>query len=148
MKKLLMMAFVSMAMLATVSCTKEDNDPTPEPATLAETQWECVHSFSIPVIGIPATVTIDLDFTTDTTVTVGFAMVPDLSSYIGTDIPSSGDFAYTFDGSVAVVHTESDLGDMTLNYADYGSSKMLIWVVPENYRQILGTSELVFHIRQ
>jgi hypothetical protein len=143
MKKLLMMTFVSLAMLATVSCSKDkdkDNNTTP---SVTGTQWECVHTFSI--MSVPLTITADLDFKTDDMCLVNFELPSTIAALLPDDmqLPSSGEFGYTFDGSKLVIATENSLiGNIEL---DYVNDKMLIWTVPENFRSILGTGELVFH---
>ena len=130
MKKLLLMAFLPMALLMNVSCSKDDEDSVN--TSLVGTSWECVHSFSVPVVG-SATLTMNLAFTDESKCHASLVLPDNLD----------GDFDYTFDGKKVVVLTQNQYIDkLELTYA---GDSMLIYAIPENLRSILGTSELVFH---
>ena len=140
MKKILLLAFVSMALLGVVSCSGDDKDSTPIPS-LVGTSWQCVHTFTIPVVNTSATLQADLDFTTDNQCHAELSLPASLSSLLPMDL--NGDYEYRFDGQKVVVVTgNSTIGDIEM---DYGNGTMLIFTVPQNYRTILGTSELIFH---
>lgn len=142
MKKLLMMAFVSMALLATVSCSKDDKDDKSEIPSLVGTSWQCVHSFSAPLIG-SVSLTMNLEFTSDKICHTELTLPDAIASLVPIDL--NGDFEYTFDGKKIVVQTNNNLlGNIELEYVN---GTMLIFVIPENYRSTLGTSELIFHKR-
>lgn len=138
MKKILLMAFLPMALLMNFSCSKDSEDEGETPS-LVGTSWQCVHSFSVPIVGA-ATLTMDIAFTSES---VCHATL-DLPESIASMLPANldGDFDYTFDGRKLVIATNNSILDkIELTYAE----SMLIYVIPQNLRNILGTSELIFH---
>ena len=138
MKKMLLMAFLPMVLMMNVSCSKDDDEK--NTASLVGTEWQCVHSFSVPVIG-SATLTMDISFTTASKCHAVLTLPDAIASLLPIDL--NGDFDYTFDGKKVVVATNNSYIDkLELTYAN---DSMLIFVIPENLRNILGTSELVFH---
>ena len=141
MKKILLMTFVSMAMLAAVSCSKDDEkDNTDNTISLVGTSWQCVHSFSVPVLG-SVTLTADLSFTTGETCHIDLTLPSSIASLVPFDL--NGDYAYSISGNKVIIDADNNmLGEMELEYVN---GTMLIWTVPENYRSTLGTSELIFH---
>ena len=137
-----MMAFVSAAMIATVSCSKDDNDKKEDIPSLVGTSWQCVHSFSVPIIG-SLTLTVDMSFTSNEICHVELTLPSSIASLIPMDL--NGDYPYTFDGKkVVIAADDNSVGNMEL---DYVNGTMLIWTVPESYSSTLGTSELIFHKR-
>lgn len=113
MKKILMMAFVSMALLATVSCSK-DKEEDEKTVSLVGTRWVGTQTFSnIPLIGSIA-VTADLRFNSETKCVTDITLTPQIP---GVDLPT-GEFDYTFDGKryVKIVTGSSLVGDLELEY--------------------------------
>lgn len=113
MKKILLMAFVSLAMLATVSCSKDKEDEE-QTVSLVGTRWVGTQSFSnIPMIGSIA-ITVDLKFTTESKCVTDITLTPQIPSV---DLPT-GEFDYTFDGKryVKIVTGSSLVGDLELEY--------------------------------
>ena len=113
MKKILLMAFVSLAMLATVSCSKDKEDEE-QTVSLVGTRWVGTQSFSnIPMIGSIA-ITVDLKFTTESKCVTDITLTPQIP---GVDLPT-GEFDYTFDGKryVKIVTGSSLVGDLELEY--------------------------------
>ncbi|MBQ3787749.1 MAG: hypothetical protein II849_02955 [Bacteroidales bacterium] len=138
MKKLLLMAFLPMALLMNVSCSKDDEDSVN--TSLVGTSWECVHSFSVPVVGA-ATLTMNLAFTDESKCHASLVLPDAIAQLLPINL--DGDFDYTFDGKKVVVLTQNQYIDkLELTYA---GDSMLIYAIPENLINILGTSELVFH---
>lgn len=138
MKKLLLMAFLPMALLMNVSCSKDDEDS--NTVSLVGTNWECVHSFSVPVLG-SATLTMDLAFTSESKCHASLVLPENIAQMLPINL--DGDFDYTFDGKKVVVLTQNQyIEKLELTYA---GDSMLIYAIPENMTTILGTSELVFH---
>ena len=140
MKKILFLAFVSMAMMSIVSCSSDDKDNTPAPS-LVGTSWQCVHTFTIPVVNTPATLQADLDFTTAEQCHAELTLPATLAALLPMDL--NGDYEYQFDGQKVVVVTgNSTIGSIEM---DYVNGTMLVFTVPQNYRTIIGASELIFH---
>lgn len=127
MKKLLLMAFVSVAMLAAVSCSKDKED---ENVSLVGTHWVGTETYSVPIIGSVA-ITADLRFNTETKCRAEVSLVPDL----GVDLPE-GEFDYTFDGKKdVVIKTNNNLvGDMILEYQ--GST--MVYNLPSSIASMAG----------
>ena len=128
MKKILMMAFVSAAMLAMVSCSKDKEE---EAVSLVGTHWVGTDTFNnIPMIGSIA-ITADLTFTSETKCNAAVSLVPDL----GIDLPQ-GEFDYTFDGKkMVVVKTNNNLvGDMTLEY----QGNTMVYNLPSSIASMAG----------
>ena len=87
------MAFLPMALLMNVSCSKDDEDSVN--TSLVGTSWECVHSFSVPVVG-SATLTMNLSFTDESKCHVSLVLPDALAQLLPINL--DGDFDYTFDG--------------------------------------------------
>lgn len=127
MKKILMMVFVSFAMLATVSCSKDKED---EKVSLVGTHWVGTESYSVPILGAVA-VSVDLTFTSETKCLTEISITPS----VGFDIPS-GEYDYTFDGKkTIVIKTDVQLlGDLTLEY----QGNTLVFNLPPTLAQMAG----------
>ena len=128
MKKIFMMAFVSMAMLAMVSCSKDKED---EKVSLVGTHWVGTETYTgIPVIGSVA-ITADLTFTSETKCQAEVTLVPDM----GVDLPS-GEYDYTFDGKKdVVIKTDNSLvGDMVLEY----QGNTMVYTLPSTVASMAG----------
>ena len=138
MKRLLLLAFLPLALAVTVSCSKDDEKTTPK--SLVGTSWQCTHTFSVPIIG-SAALTVDLRFVDEEVCTASAATQPDLSSLLPMDL--NGEFDYRFDGEQ--VHISVNMQQLNELVLDYVNGTMLVFTIPESYRQILGTSELIFH---
>lgn len=140
MKKLFILALAAFALMASVSCSKDEKDKV-DRAALVGTSWQCVHTFTIPIVGTSATLQIDLDFVTEKSCHGVITLPSTLADMLPMD--PSGDFEYTFNGKQVVIKTGSDMiGDIAM---DYANETLLILTVPERYRSLLGTSELIFH---
>lgn len=138
MKRLLLLAFLPLALAVTVSCSKDDEKTTPK--SLVGTSWQCTHTFAVPIIG-SASLTVDLSFVSEESCTASAATQPDLSSLLPIDL--NGEFNYSFDGQQ--VHINVNIQQVNELVLDYVNGTMLVFTIPENYRQLLGTSELIFH---
>ena len=127
MKKLLLMAFVSVAMLAAVSCSKDKED---EKVSLVGTHWVGTETYSVPIIGSVA-ITADLRFNTETKCRAEVSLVPDM----GVDLPS-GEYDYTFDGKKdVVIKTDNSLvGDMALEY----QGNTMVYTLPSTVASMAG----------
>lgn len=51
MKKLFILALAAFALMASVSCSKDEKDKV-DRAALVGTSWQCVHTFTIPIVGL------------------------------------------------------------------------------------------------
>ncbi len=136
MKKFLMLAFVSMAMLSMVSCS-DDDDKENGKLDVKGTSWQCVHTFSM--LGQAITLDIELYFTSDKDCEVAVTTVPDITSLLPFDL--AGQYSYTVKNSKVIIHTDSQLGDLELE--SHGNDR-LTFAIPSNYSSIIGATELVF----
>ena len=127
MKKILLLAFVSVAMLAAVSCSKDEKD---EKVNLTGTHWVGTETYSVPIIGSVA-ITADLTFISDTKCHAEVSLVPDM----GIDLPQ-GDFDYTFDGkkNVVIKTNNSLVGDMQLEY----QGNTMVYTLPSTIASMAG----------
>lgn len=127
MKKILMLAFVSVAMLAVVSCSKDKED---EKVNLVGTHWVGTETYTVPIIGSVA-ITADLRFTSETMCHAEVTLVPDM----GVDLPQ-GDFEYTFDGkkNVVIMTNNSMVGDMQLEY----QGNTMVYTLPSSIASMAG----------
>ena len=144
MKKFLIMTFVSVAMLAAVSCSKDDEKETP---SLVGTEWECNETISTTVMSIPVSgsMTADLVFTTETS--CNFSGNVNVAGLIERDIPA-GERPYSFDGKkvrFAVPEMSSLLGsdELVLDYND--NLRTLSYALPSSVASMLGKDAIVFH---
>ncbi len=140
MKKLLLMAFVSVAMLAAVSCSKDDEKET---ASLVGTEWECSESFT--VMTIEASFSANVVFNTETMCT--FSGNINAGALLNQDMPSR-ETAYTFDGKkvrFSVEELNSLLGtdEIVLDYDD--NLRTMSFTLPSEASSLLGFDKLVFH---
>jgi hypothetical protein len=128
MKKILMMAFVSVAVMAFSSCSKDNDD---EQVSLVGTHWVGTETYSVPILGSVA-ITADLTFTTETTCIANISLTPTIPNV---DLPQ-GEFEYTFDGKkVVVIKTNSSLvGDLTLEY----QGNTMVFNLPASIAQMAG----------
>ena len=127
MKKILMTAFVSVAMLAFVSCSKDKED---EAVSLVGTHWVGTETYSVPIVGSVA-ITADLTFTSETKCHAEVSLVPDM----GVDLPQ-GDFDYTFDGkkNVVIMTNNNLVGDMQLEY----QGNTMVYNLPSSIASMAG----------
>lgn len=137
MKKFLMLAFVSMAMLSMVSCSDDDEKESSK-LNLKNTSWQCVHTFSM--MGQSITLDIALDFTSDKDCEVAVATMPDITSLLPFDL--SGQYTYKVNKTKVIIQTGGQLGNLEM---ECHNNDMLIFTVPSSYRTYIGTSELIFH---
>ena len=123
-----MMAFVSVAMLAFVSCSKDKED---EAVSLVGTHWVGTETYSVPIVGSVA-ITADLQFTSETKCITSLSLTPAIPNL---DLPE-GEFDYTFDGKkVVVIKTNSSLvGDLTLEY----QGNTMVFNLPASIAQMAG----------
>lgn len=108
----LMMAFLSVVLLAMVSCSKDNDEE--ESVSLVGTHWVGTQTFSnIPLLGSIA-ISADLQFVSETRCVAEIGIVPEIPSV---DLPA-GEFDYTFDGKkmVTIVTNSSLVGNMALEY--------------------------------
>jgi len=135
MKKILMIAFVSMAMLATVSCSKDDDKKSDsDRPTIKGTLWEAnVQYHDIPYIG-SGDLEAQLYFKADDVCHIDIdlpAAIQLILSGMGIGGLDSGDYGYIFDGNKVVIDMG---GGMELEYT--GST--LVYHIPTSYAVIVG----------
>ena len=143
MKKILMMAFVSMALLAT-SCSKDDDKSSSESRpSLQGTLWEANVQYSgIPVIG-SGVVEAQLFFKTDEICRFDVdlpATIQMVLSSLGMGNLDAGEYSYTFDGHKVVMN-----GSITAELEYTGNT--LVYHIPSQYSMVtsyLDASEIVF----
>lgn len=147
MKKILMMAFVSMALLATVSCSKDD-DKKSDPPTIKGTLWEANIDYDVMILG-SGSIEVQLFFKNESVCRMDIdfpaALAVALEQLLGHGIDlDSGEYEYTFDGEKVVITLNSQ--PIELEYT--GST--LVFKIPSQYSSIAsmaGISEVVFYKR-
>ena len=142
MKKILLMTFVSVAMLAMVSCSKDDDSEAAP--SLKGTLWEASVEYSnIPVVG-SGSVEAQLYFKTDDFCRVDIDLPATIQVLLGTmgiGNLDSGEYGYTFDGQKVVF---SGNNSFELEY----TGNTLVYHIPSQYSIVtsyIGSSEVVFH---
>jgi hypothetical protein len=144
MKKFLMIAFAFVALLATVSCSKDD-DKKSDPPTIQGTLWESMVDYNVPIVG-SGTIEAQLYFKTDNICRVDIdlpaTLMAALSMLGGGDLNfDSGEYEYTFDGKKVVFQAA---GGIELEY----TGNTLVFHIPSQYSSvasIIGINEVVFH---
>ena len=137
MKKFLLMTFVSLGLMAAVSCGKDD-DKDSTPASLAGTEWTGTRAFqNIPIIGSVA-ITIDLAFTSESVCNAEVTLTPSIPNF--DDLPS-GDYDYTFKDNLVTIYTNNSMvGDIALQY----TGNTLVYTIPANIAQMLGGDDKIY----
>lgn len=144
MKKILMMTFVSMAMLATVACSKDDDKESSAPApSLTGTLWETqVQYTNVPMLG-SGSIDAQLYFKSDDIcrfdVDLPAAVQMALNAFGIGDL-EAGEYGYTFDGEKVVL---AAMNGVELEYT--GST--LVYHIPSQLSAIatyIGGSDVVF----
>lgn len=142
MKKILMVVFASVAMLASVSCSKDDENKSS--ASLVGTLWVANVEYSdVPILG-SGSVEAELYFRTESVCRFDAdlpAMVQMALSTMGINNLEAGDYNYTFDGNKVTV---SAMSGVELDY----NGNTLVYHIPSQYNMIatyIGGSEVVFY---
>ena len=142
MKKILMMAFVAVAILASVSCSKDDDNNSS--ATLVGTLWVANVEYSdIPILG-SGSVEAELYFRTEDVCRFDAdlpAMVQMALAAMGINNLEAGEYNYTFDGNKVTV---SAMSGVEMEY----TGNTLVYHIPSQYNMIatyIGGSEVVFY---
>lgn len=145
MKKILLMAFVSAAMMAMVSCSKDDDEKQEStPPSLAGTLWEANVTYSnVPVVG-SGTIEVQLFFKSEGDVCRVDADLPAMIQTLLASIVNlqPGEYPYTFDGEKVMLQLDGSVAEL-----EYTGST-LVFHIPEQYStiaQYLGGNEVVFN---
>lgn len=145
MKKILMMAFVSVAMLAAVSCSKDDEKDSSTPASIKGTLWETTVEYAdVPILG-SGSVEAQLYFKSDDICRFDVdlpAAVQMALSTMGVGDLSAGEYGYTFDGKKVAIDA---MNGVELEYT--GST--LVYRLPSQFNVLasyIGGSEVVFRL--
>lgn len=139
MKKILLMTFVSVALLATVSCSKDDD----KTDSLVGTEWEC--SESLTVMGFNASFTAQLSFISETM--CNFSGSIDAGALFSQELPAR-ETKYSFDGKkvrfkVEELSTLLGTDELVLTYND--ELRTMTYELPAQVAGTIGISSLVFH---
>ena len=144
MKKILFMAFVSLAMLATVSCSKDDEKSNDKPS-IQGTLWEANIDYDIAVLG-SGSIDAQLFFKSDSICRVDIdfpaTLVAIIEQFVGSIDLDSGDYDYTFDGKKVVFTVAGQ--PLELQY----TGNTLVLPIPSQYSTVAslaGISEVVFY---
>ena len=146
MKKFLMMAFVSLALMATTSCSKDDDKEKEEaPTSLVGTLWEANIAYNdVPMLG-SGSIEVQLYFKSEELCRVDANLPPMVQmalSAMGINSLEPGEYPYTFDGEKMVLTVNGSIIEM-----EY-TGNTLVFQIPEQYNAIttyLGGSEVVFY---
>lgn len=149
MKKFLMMAFLSVAMVAMVSCSKDDDEKSttePERPSIVGTLWEANVNYNVPIVG-SGTIEAQLFFKTDEICRVDIdlpaTLQTALSMFGGGDLDlDSGEYEYTFDGKKVVFARGTN--SVELEY----TGNTLVFNIPAQYASVasaIGITEVVFY---
>lgn len=142
MKKLLLLAFVSVTMMAAVSCSKDDDKSS---ASLVGTLWVAdVNYTDVPMLG-SGSIEVQLYFKNDSTCRIDAdlpATIQMAMSALGIGNLQPGDYPYTFDGSKVTLQVSS--GSTSLDY----TGNTLVFHIPDQYSIVipyLGGPDVVFN---
>ena len=147
MKKILLMTFVSLAMMTFGSCSKDDeggSSGNQEAPTLKGTLWEANQEYDMPYLG-SGVIEAQLFFKTDDICRVDVDLpdaIQTLLSTLGMGTFDSGEYGYTFDGHTVVMDIR---GGMELEY----TGNTLVFHIPSQYASMvssyIGGDEIVFY---
>lgn len=139
-----MMAFVSMAMLATVSCSKDDEKSTDTPS-LQGTLWEANIDYDVMILG-SGSIEAQLFFKSESVCRVDIdfpaTLMAVLEQFVGDVDLDSGDYDYTFDGKKVVFTVNGQPVEL-----EYRGTTMVL-PIPSRYSTVAsmaGISEIVFY---
>lgn len=142
MKRILIMVFASVAMMASVSCSKDDDNKSG--ATLVGTLWVANVEYSnVPLLG-SGSVEAELYFRTEDVCRFDAdlpAMVQMALAAMGINNLEAGEYNYTFDGNKVTV---SAMSGVEMEY----TGNTLVYHIPSQYNMIatyIGGSEVVFY---
>ena len=139
-----MMAFVSMAMLATVSCSKDDEKST-DTSSLQGTLWEANIDYDVMILG-SGSIEAQLFFKSESVCRVDIdfpaTLMAVLEQFVGDVDLDSGDYDYTFDGKKVVFTVNGQPVEL-----EYRGDTMVL-PIPSRYSTVAsmaGISEIVFY---
>jgi len=142
MKKVLLMTFVSVAMMAFVSCSKDDDKSS---ASLTGSLWVAdVNYTDVPMLG-SGTIEVQLYFKNESTCRVDADLPAGIQfalEALGIGNLEPGDYPYTFDGSKVTIQLTTS--NVQLDY----TGNTLVFHIPDQYSIVipyLGGSDVVFN---
>ncbi|MBR1766594.1 MAG: hypothetical protein IJ745_06100 [Bacteroidales bacterium] len=129
MKRLLLMAFVSVAMMTMAACS-DDEESTPAPDALVGTHWVSDRTIdNVPMVGT-LSFSASLDFVSATRCYVMFEVEPSVPGFN----LAPGEREYSFDGSKVLIATGSALlGSLELAYRN----ERLVYSLPASVANLL-----------
>ncbi len=144
MKKFLSLAFLSVAMIAAVSCSKDDDKKTDSPS-IKGTLWEAdVNYTNVPVLG-SGTLQLELFFKNETLCRVDADLPAGIQmalAALGIGNLQPGDYPYTFDGTKVTIQIGGS--NFELDY----TGNTLVFHIPDQYSAVvtyLGGPDVVFN---